>query len=110
MYMLPRQHSLISPTNPYRDDKTIKLNFEDVSALDEEIAKGYSVWVANAPQKWKTDGFLENNSPIVVTSRYGQNAAIAVLGKEDEEADIWDWERDFSKTAFLTFALATSIE
>ncbi len=94
----------------YREDDTIKLNFEEVRLLDWLIADGYSAWVDEAPPDWKADGFLENHSPIVVTSRYGQNAAIAAEGNEVEEAVNWDLERDYSKVAFLTFALATSIE
>ncbi|KAI9429358.1 hypothetical protein H4582DRAFT_2150251 [Lactarius indigo] len=47
---------------------------------------------------------------IVVTSRYGQNAAIALAGNEDNEAESWDTERDYSKISYVTFALATSIE
>lgn len=86
------------------------MNFEDVTRLDHLIANGYADWVKNAPSKWKADGFLSNHSPIVVTSRYGQNAAIALLGNEEREAANWDLQRDYSKIAYLTFALATSIE
>ena len=78
--------------------------------MDKEIVSGYSEWVEKAPAHWTADGFLKNHSPIVITSRYGQNAAIAIPGQEEVEADIWDMDRDFSKVAFLTFALATSIE
>lgn len=71
---------------------------------------GYHEWVDNAPDHWKADGFLEDKSPIVVTSRFGQNARIATPGDEDYEADGWQLERDYSKLAFLTFAIATSIK
>lgn len=81
-----------------------------MSALDKAIKSGYSDWVNDAPRSWKTDGFLSNNSPIIITSRYGQNARIAVPGHEDEEAAAWDKERNYSRIAYFTLALATSIE
>jgi hypothetical protein len=74
------------------------------------IVDGYETWVRNAPEHWKTDGFLQDNSPVVVTSRFGQNARIAVPGNEEEEAEAWNLERDYSRISYLTFALATSIE
>ncbi|KAH9022649.1 hypothetical protein EDB85DRAFT_1895171 [Lactarius pseudohatsudake] len=92
------------------DENTVRLNFEDVKTLDRLIGTGYNAWVDDAPPAWKADGFLQNNSPIVVTSRYGQNTAVVVPGNEQEEAATWDSERDYSKIAYLTFALATSIE
>jgi hypothetical protein len=78
--------------------------------LDELIVDGYKRWVDEAPDDWKVDGFLQGRSPIVVTSRFGQNARIATLGNEAEEAEAWEGERDFSKLAFFTFAIATSIK
>lgn len=93
-----------------RKDKTIRLNMQDVTKLDEELVSGFHDWVQAAPDHWKLDGFLTNSSPIVVTSCFGQNAAIGLEGEEDVEAAAWDRDRDFSKIAFLTVAIATSIE
>ncbi|KAI9430768.1 hypothetical protein H4582DRAFT_2103578 [Lactarius indigo] len=92
------------------EEPTIRLNFEDAQKLDSLMANGYKDWVEKAPDSWKLDGFLKRHSPIVVTSRYGQNAAIALAGNEDNEAESWDTERDYSKISYVTFALATSIE
>ncbi|KAI9452142.1 hypothetical protein BJY52DRAFT_1226308 [Lactarius psammicola] len=83
-------------TNILDEDAIIKLNFEMVKRLDHLIVEGYDEWVREAPAHWKTDGFMENHSPIVVTSRW--------------EAANWDMERDYSKIGYVTFALATSIE
>lgn len=94
----------------HRVDPTIRLNLEDVRSLDQAIVGGYEEWVEKAPPKWKADGLFEHNIPIVVTSRFGQDTAIAIPDNEEEEGNSWDTERDFSKVAFLTFALATSIE
>lgn len=94
----------------FRSEKTIRLNFEDLKSLDALIIDGYDDWVDAAPDHWKLDGFLQNRSPIVVTSRFGQNSRIATPGNEDYEAHAWQLERDYSKLAFFTFALATSIK
>ena len=93
-----------------RDDKTIGLNFECLKALHNLLLDGYDDWVNDAPPHWKKDGFLQNNKPIMITSRYGQNAGIAIQDNEDQEAEDWNSERNYSKIAYLTFALATSIE
>ena len=78
--------------------------------MNDLIVKGYDDWVDEAPDAWKVDGFLLQRSPIVVTSRLGQNARIATLGNEAQEAEAWERERDYSKLAFVTFAIATSIK
>ncbi|KAH9028468.1 hypothetical protein EDB83DRAFT_2678647 [Lactarius deliciosus] len=92
------------------DHGTIKLNQRNTEKLDELISEGYKEWVENAPNSWKKDGFLEKHSPIVVTSRYGQNVEIAEGGNKTREASHWNKERDYSKVAFTTVALATLIE
>jgi hypothetical protein len=86
------------------------LNFECLNALHNHIVDGYGDWVKKAPSGWTKDGFLQKNKPIMITSRYGQNAAIALPGNQANEAEDWNSERDYSKIAYLTFALATSIE
>lgn len=83
---------------------------EDVQDLDDLIVKGYDAWVNDAPDAWKVDGFLVERSPIVVTSRFGQNAHIAIPGNEAQEVEAWERERNYSKLAFVTFAIATSIK
>ena len=88
----------------------IKLNYESLRRLDELLVRGYADWVKDAPEDWKTDGFLTERSPIVVTSCFGQNGRVAIPGKENEEANAWQVERDYSKLAFFTFAIATSIK
>lgn len=97
-------------SDTHREEQHINLNIDDVKSLDDAIVAGYDEWAKNAPLKWKADGLFENNVPIVVTSRFGQNTRIAVTNNEEEEAHNWNTERDFSKIAYLTFALATSIE
>jgi hypothetical protein len=95
---------------PDRSERVIKLNFEEVTNLNKILVRDYRKWVEGAPENWKVDGFLENKSPIVVTSRFGQNARIGTPGNEEAEANDWELERDYSKLAFMTFALATSLK
>ena len=78
--------------------------------LDKFIVDGYNQWVDEAPGHWKADGFLSHRVPIVVTSRFGQNSRITSVGYEEQEAHNWELDRDYSKIAFLTVAIATSIE
>jgi hypothetical protein len=94
----------------YRDSRTIGLNFETLTKLHTLLLDGFDDFVSLAPAEWKKDGFLQNNKPIIITSRYGQNASIALEDNQDQEANDWNSERDYSKIAYLTFALATSIE
>src|SRR5882757_8497161 len=78
-----------------RELPTVNLNFESLKALDNLIVQGYQDWVNTAPPDWKTDGFLLERSPIIVTSCYGQNSAIALPGNEREEASAWPFDRGF---------------
>ena len=93
-----------------RNNPIIRLNFEDVPALDEMIVEGYREWVEDAPEPWKADGFLTKNLPIIVTSCFSQNMAIMLLGNEEEEAAMWNLEQDYLKIVYLTIVLATLIE
>ncbi|KAF8263447.1 hypothetical protein EI94DRAFT_1703978 [Lactarius quietus] len=88
----------------------VSLNLEEAKALDGEMKTNYKTWVEKAPEKWKIDGFLEGHPLIVVTSRFGQNTTIRMRAGEREEAEQWEREHDFSKLAYVTVALVTSIE
>ena len=91
-------------------DSQIHLNYEELKTLDGLMVRGYDDWVEEAPRSWKADGFLEKSSPVVVTSRFGQDARIGLRGSEERESESWRLERDYSKVAFLTIAIATSIQ
>jgi hypothetical protein len=95
-----------TPSKP----NNIRLNFEDVAALDKLLVDGLHMFVNGAPNDWKEDGFLLDRSPIVVTTCFGQNARVCVPNNENREAMEWHNERDYSKIAFLTVAIATSIQ
>jgi hypothetical protein len=91
-------------------DSTIKLNLEELKELDSLIANGFDDWVDLAPDHWKVDRFLTRNSPVVVTSCFGQNAQTALSANKEQEALNWEGDRDYSKVAYLTVAIATSIK
>ena len=99
--------SLSRRTDPHNGK--IILNFDKLKELDRVLVEGYNQWVKDLPASWKKDSFFESNKPIVVTSRYGQDAGIAFDGNEDDEAAAWQGLRDYSKISFLTVAIATSI-
>ena len=112
IYLLSPQllNQLLSHPLPCRNDPSISLNFKDILALNNLILHGYHFWVNNTPPSWKEDDFLQTNSPILITSHYGQNASIALPGNNSDKAHTWNREFNYSKVAFLTFALTTSIE
>ncbi|KAH8998202.1 hypothetical protein EDB86DRAFT_2828489 [Lactarius hatsudake] len=84
------------------DHRTIKLNQRNTEKLDELMSEGYEEWVENAPRSWKKDGFLERHSPIVVTSRYGQNVEISEGGNETC-TEVTSWEVFDPKVLKRTF-------
>jgi hypothetical protein len=65
--------------------------------------------VDDAPIAWKQDGFLQNNFPVGVTIRYGQNQPIRVNGAFDVEGTNWDNDRNYKHIRQFTFSLATHI-
>lgn len=115
LYVLPIE-SIVAPyaaaalTGRRRMPANIRFNFEDVAALDRLLVDGLQAFVDAAPEEWTEDGFILDRSPIVVTTRFGQNARICTPGNENVEAWAWHVERDYSKIAFLTVAIATSIQ
>jgi hypothetical protein len=66
----------------------------------------WTSFVQNAPREWLSDEFLTSRVPISVSSRYGQNRA---LNFDDEAAEVWERERDYSHIRYMSIALATHI-
>lgn len=67
-------------------------------------------WVRDAPPSWKDDGFLQENLPVAITKRYGQNQKIAVVQAEEQERNNWNADRDFSNLRIVAFSLASHIQ
>jgi hypothetical protein len=70
----------------------------------------FGQWVEDAPDSYKDDQFLLERTPIIITSRYGQNQDIAV-NVVDAAADEENWQadRDFSQIRYVTMAIATHL-
>lgn len=68
-------------------------------------------WVHDAPESWKSDGFLENNVPVACTIRYGQNQPICI--SEDnapQERETWRTDRRLSDLRLVVFSIAHHIQ
>jgi hypothetical protein len=83
---------------------------EKLKKLHQEIMRGFEPWVLDAPESYKDDDFLIERTPIVITSRYGQNQSIG-MQVQDADADErnWDLERDFESIRYITIAIATHV-
>lgn len=80
-----------------------------VRALHRKIQDDYETWARDAPHQWSKDDFFINSRPIFVTIHYGQNQEICIRNAFEQEADIWETERDYSKIKYLSIAIATEI-
>jgi hypothetical protein len=80
----------------------------DVTDLHNRIKDNYHTLVAQAPNDWKTDGFLENNIPISIASCYGQNQPILHQPNSAAEANTWLRDRDYlHNICYVSIALAS---
>ncbi|KAI0285218.1 hypothetical protein BC826DRAFT_973078 [Russula brevipes] len=95
------------------DNIMIELDVKHHQVLDRQISKGYKKWMKEAPEDWKADDFITNNSPIIATLCYDHN--VRILTQVNKEAvaleDIaWNSACNYAKITYLTFALTTSIK
>ncbi|KAI6038200.1 hypothetical protein EDC04DRAFT_2896706 [Pisolithus marmoratus] len=82
----------------------------DVQKLHRKIAQEYYRFVANAPDEWKECRFLEDNAPVTISVRYGQNQGICQRGDSEVEAEHWQRLHRYARVRTLTVALATHIQ
>jgi hypothetical protein len=59
---------------------------EKLKKLHQVMMRGFEPWVLDAPESYKDDNFLIEWTPIVITSRYGQNQSIR-MQVQDADAD-----------------------
>jgi hypothetical protein len=59
-------------------DKTVI----DMTKLDSLIVTCNKNWVNSAPEEWRADSFLQDNSPIVVNTGFKQNTVIIIPGNK----------------------------
>lgn len=89
----------------------LTLHLHNLESLDEAIRLWYPIWVRDAPEQYKTDNFLLNRIPIVVSSLYGQNQPLPVSSEYDaEESGNWSCSRNFNEIRYISFSLATHFE
>ncbi|KAG2737670.1 hypothetical protein P692DRAFT_20883334, partial [Suillus brevipes Sb2] len=91
------------------NNRHIVLRLVDAKNLHAAFHTKWRNWVDRAPVAWKQDGFLQNNSPVGVTIRYGQNQPLRVNGAFDVEGTNWENDRDYKHIRQFTFSLATHI-
>jgi len=86
------------------------MKFIDVQNLHEIIEGQYHDFVRDAPADWKDDSFLNDNVPITISVRYGQNQDICGQGTEEEETYHWHRLHQYRHIRTMAIALATHIE
>jgi hypothetical protein len=77
--------------------------------MHRRMIDSYDEWVANAPEFWRKDGFLEGHLPMAITCAYGQNQPIGEAAAAEEQALAWNRERDYSTIRYVSIAIATDI-
>ncbi|KAG9308132.1 hypothetical protein JVU11DRAFT_12486 [Chiua virens] len=89
--------------------RSFQLTLAQTRDLDRHIRAHWDAWVHDAPESWKRDGFLTQNSPVALTVRYGQNQPICHSHRPEhlqEESNAWDRDRDYSHLRLAAFSLA----
>lgn len=90
--------------------RKVRLNLIALWALHDQIVNRFQQWVNAAPDNYKADHFLLERTPLVITSRYGQNQDIAVEAVDAAvDAENWQADRDFSQIRYITMAIATHL-
>lgn len=108
-YTVRTQSYAICTDYTHRSDQDHEFRLVDVNAFHTGIVDLYQAWVYNAPHEWKTDGFLENNIPISIAARYGQNQPLLLSDAVTAESNNWLQERNYTKIRYMTIAIATHI-
>jgi hypothetical protein len=91
------------------DEDHISLDLESLRLLSDAVAMKWDKFVRDAPEHWKRDGFITMSTPTSIAIRIGQNTRICAQESMDEEARIWEQERQYRYIDYLSFAIATDI-
>ncbi|KAF8121160.1 hypothetical protein EV363DRAFT_1302449 [Boletus edulis] len=89
--------------------RVLELTLPQLRLLHAQLRASWPAWVQRAPDSWKTDGFLNNNSPVALTVRYGQNQPIYSPSDERLRASIrhsWERDHDLTHVRSLSFSIA----
>lgn len=85
------------------------LTLNDLKLLNTYIKSRWARFVSRAPEAWRTDGWMDNHSPISMFLRFGQNQNLGALDEDDRNHEAMEFEktRDYTQIRFLSMALAT---
>ncbi|KAG6369980.1 hypothetical protein JVT61DRAFT_12616 [Boletus reticuloceps] len=92
--------------------RIMHLTLEQFRNLHRHFRHAWSDWVNNAPQEWKEDGFLVNNTPVAITLHYGQNQMLRQRLDDDsmnQERHNWELDHDYTNILTFTFSLASHV-
>ncbi|KAF8432920.1 hypothetical protein L210DRAFT_3650025 [Boletus edulis BED1] len=89
--------------------RVLELTLPQLRLLHAQLRDSWPAWVQRAPDSWKTDSFLINNSPVALTVRYGQNQPIYSASDDMLRAAIrqsWERDHDLTHVRSLSFSIA----
>ncbi|KAG6370252.1 hypothetical protein JVT61DRAFT_12196 [Boletus reticuloceps] len=89
--------------------RSIDLRLDDVRALDEHFKHQWEDWIEHAPDSWKRDRFLTNNTPVAISMKYGQNQQVVRPDMTTIEARNWKRDRDYAHIKLFRFSIATHV-
>ena len=91
-----------------------EMHRQDVHLLHTSMVDEWDDWVRSAITSnatgWRNNAFLQENVPIAISVRYGQNQQVCRTQDRREEADHWQRIHDYSQMHTMTFAIATHIQ
>lgn len=95
---------------PGERSRSIDLRLDDVRALDEHFKHQWGEWIQHAPDSWKRDGYLTNNTPVAISMKYGQNQQVVRPDMTTIEARNWQRDRDYTHIKLFRFSIATHMK
>lgn len=93
----------------HSDQPHRELSHRDLKLYSKTFRSEWPAWVEDAPDDWKDDSFITQNSPISLMIRYGQDDLIADPTTVAEDAASFDLERDTRFCRTMWVALATRL-
>ena len=90
----------------------VSLGYEDLEHLNDIMEHEYYKWVEGALDNYLDNTFLLDQSPIIVTSWFGQNM---ILKGDDDEHNThllreWGHDWDYNDVHYIAVAIAMHIE
>jgi len=103
-------HAFTDPHFNLSSKRELCFTYSQVSALDRQIKDTFDEWVEAAPVSYTSDDFIVNRTPIIITSRYGQNQELQLDDEGFEtEARSWSQYRRCRAMHYMTIAIASHL-